>query len=708
MKIPAILALSLLSMQTLAGTFDYSDLRKGLFAPKNVVGVRSMNDGEHYTTRTGGKIERFRYSTGERVATVFDAETAGLPVEFKEYAFSADERLILLQTEVKPVYRHSSTAEYWIYRIGEGKLSKLSENGPQQEATFSPDGNRAAFVRDNNLFVVDLRSGEERQITTDGERNRILNGIPDWVYEEEFGFSRAFEWSPDGMEIAWMRFDESRVREFSMNLFEGQLYPSVYTYKYPKAGEENSVVEVWCCDLRTDRKVRIDLGSETEQYVPRIRWTARGDLAVFRLNRAQNHFEVLLADGDGNTRRIYDEINERYVDRPDDRTVTFLPDGDRFVVLSEREGFMHLYLYSVKKGFLNKITDGAWEVTQIVTIEGDEAYYLSTEGSPLRRNLYRIKLNGNGKKRLTSGEGTYSITPSKGFRYFISNFSNIRTPLQVTLHKADGTPLRTLENNQALIEKLQQRQVPVREFFTFRLPDGTELNGYLIKPRDFDASKRYPLFMTQYSGPGSQQVADRWSVGWEDVLVQDDYIVACVDGRGTGFRGEKFKKITYLNLGRYETEDQIEAARYLGSLPFIDPARIGIYGWSFGGFTALNCILKGNDIFKTAIAVAPVTSWRFYDTIYTEIYNGKPQDNPAGYDDNSPIHFADRLRGKLLIAHGTADDNVHVQNSYEMIEQLVQHDKPFEMYIYPDRNHGMGTARHHLMERCIEFVQRNL
>lgn len=700
--------LSLFAMSTLAGTFDYSDIRRGVFNQKTVRGLRSMNDGEHYTTMSGGRIESFSYATGEKTATLFDGSKVEPRIGFQDYAFSADEKRLLLKTDVKPIYRRSSTAQYWVYDLEAGALKKLSENGPQQEATFSPDGSRVAFVRDNDLFVVDLTSGAERRITSDGRFNHILNGIPDWVYEEEFGFARAFEWSPDGTRIAYMRFDESRVKEFSMNGFEGQLYPSVYTFKYPKAGEENSVVEVWCHDLRDDSKVRIDVGEETDQYIPRILWTTGGELLVCRLNRSQNHFEVLLADGQGNTRTIYGERNDRYVERVDDRALTFLPDGDRFVVRSEKEGYMHLYLYSIKKGFLNKITDGPWEVTDVVDIAGDQLYYLSTEGSPLRRNLYRIRLNGSGKKRLTEGEGTYSIAPSRGFRYFISYFSNTQTPTQVTLHKADGKVLRTLEDNAALVEKLAQLQVPLKEFFTFRIPNGTELYGYMIKPRDFDSSKKYPVFMTQYSGPGSQSVADRWSMGWEDALVQEGYIVACVDGRGTGFRGEQFKKCTYKNLGKYEVEDQIEAARYLGTLPYVDPARIGIYGWSYGGFMALNCILKGNDIFKAAIAVAPVTSWRFYDTIYTEIYNGTPQENPAGYDDNSPVNFADRLKGKLLIAHGTADDNVHVQNSYEMIEQLVKHDKPFEMCIYPDKNHGMGSSRHHLMERCIEFVKTNL
>ena len=703
-----------------AGRFGYDDMKQGIFVPRTVQGVRSMNDGEHYTTMSDGKILEFSYGTGEQTAVVFDSKQQQPVLPFTDYAFSSDERRILLTTEVKPIYRRSFTAEYWIYDREEDRLIRLSAGGPQQVAQFSPDATRVAFVRGNNLYVVDLATGSERQITSDGLFNHIINGIPDWVYEEEFGFSRAFAWSPDGKNLAWMRFDESRVREYNMNRFEGDLYPENYSFKYPKAGEQNSIVEVYNYNLESGRRSRIDTGKETDQYIPRVKWTPAGGLLVYRLNRPQNHFELLLCDaaalaaGAGTdagvvpARVIYDERDPRYVERVDDECVTFLPDGERFVVRSEKDGFTHLYLYSAETGFLNRITSGDWEVTALAGIEGDRVYYLSTETSPLKRDLYSIRLNGKDKRRLTDGSGTSSVAPTRGFRYFISYFSNVSTPNRVTLHAADGKLVRTLEDNVALRNTLSKLNVPEKEFFTFRIPEGIELNGYMIRPADFDSTRSYPLFMVQYSGPGSQRVADSWSMGWEDVLVQQGYIVACVDGRGTGFRGSEFKKCTYKQLGKYEVEDQIAAARYLGALPYIDSDRIGIFGWSYGGFMALNCILKGNDVFKMAIAVAPVTSWRFYDTIYTEIYNGDPNENPSGYDDNSPINFADRLKGKLLIAHGTADDNVHIQNTYEMVARLVQHDKPFEMYIYPDRNHSMGNYRNHLMERCIEFVHRNL
>lgn len=688
--------------------FDYSALRDGTFEQKTVSGVRSLSDGERYTTMSDGRVLCFSYRTGEPAGVLFDASAAEPRIEFTDYVLSADERRLLLTTDVEPIYRHSFTAEYWIYDRQDGSLRRLSQGGPQQQAQFSPDGSWVAFVRGGNLFVADPTAGSERQLTFDGRFNHIINGLPDWVYEEEFSFARAFAWSPDGRKIAYLRFDESRVKQYNMNRFAGGLYPENYTFKYPKAGEQNSVVELYCCDAADGSTVRMDTGEQTDQYIPRLFWTPTGQLGFYRLNRLQNHFEVLLCDSSGASRVVYDERNDRYVERVDGRTVTFLPDGDRFVVRSERDGFMHLYLYGVSEGLLGRITSGEWEVTELLGIEGDRVYYLSTETSPLRRDLYTVRLDGRGKRRLTGGDGTYRIAPSRGFRYFISYFSNVRTPNRVTLHRSDGRLVRTLEDNAALRTKLDELQVPVKEFFRFATSEGVELNGYMVRPNGFDSSRRYPVLMTQYSGPGSQQAADRWTIGWEDVLVQQGYIVACVDGRGTGFRGEEFKKCTYGELGKYETVDQIEAARYLASLPYVDPDRIGIYGWSYGGFMALNCILKGNDVFRAAIAVAPVTSWRFYDTIYTEIYNGLPQDNPSGYDDNSPIHFADRLKGKLLIAHGTGDDNVHIQNTYEMITKLVEYDKPFELYVYPDRNHGMGPSRHHLMERCIEFVQRNL
>lgn len=695
---------------------SYDDIAGGKLAARSVGGLRPMADGEHYTTLQKGAVLRWRYADGVLVDTLFRA-----PADFPAvagYEFSNDGTKILLTTGREPIYRHSSRADYYIYDRSTGDLTPLSRNGKQQEATLSPDGSKTAFVRDNNLFVADI-SGvpfTERQITHDGMRGSIINGIPDWVYEEEYSFSRAYEWAPGSDAVAFYRFDESGVREYSMNTFGGKLYPENYNFKYPKAGEANSVVQIKVYRLDNDATVDVDLCQDTtDTYVPRIEWTSDGRLAVHWLNRLQNHYRILLASpSTGAASVLYEERNPRYVERINNETATFLPDGKGFVVKSERDGWMHLYRYDMAGKLVNRITEGDWEVTALygVDAKAGKVYYQSTEGSPLRRGVYCVGLNGKGKRQLSSvGEaGTHAGVFGPGYRYWIDYFSNNTTPTVVTLRRvADGRAVRVLEDNHRLVNRLRSEYtLPRKEFFTFTTPEGITLNGYMLKPADFDSTRRYPVLMTQYSGPGSQQVADKWGWSWEAALVEEGVLVACVDGRGTGFRGEEFRKCTYGNLGALEVEDQIAAARYLGALSYIDPARIGIYGWSYGGFMALNCILKGNDVFALAVAVAPVTSWRYYDTIYTELYNGLPQENAAGYDDNSPINFAGLLKGKLLLAHGTGDDNVHIQNSYEMIEKLVRAGKPFEMLIYPDKNHGMGSSRDHLLRRAIEFVKADL
>ncbi len=675
-------------------------------------GVTSMSDGDHYAAVENGAIKLYDYASSSLQQVIFDAAEHKPEIKFDSYFFSDDESKIMFVTERKPIYRHSFTAQYWVYDRVDGSLRPLSENGPQQVATFSPDGTKAAFVRDNNLYWVNLAADdfEEYKITDDGRFNYILNGIPDWVYEEEYSFSRAYEWSPSSDKIAYMRTDEERVKEYDMNVFGDGLYPSVYTFKYPKAGEQNSVVTVNVFNLSSGETAVMETGDADDRYIPRIMW-AGDKVAVATLNRKQNNFDLLLCDPTtGESRVIYHEEDDRYVDRVGDQTVTFFDDGDRFLVMNESSGYRHIYLYSITKGLLGAVTSGNYEVTDLMGVDQKKGvvYYISTETSPLKRDLYSVKLNGKGKKRLTGGNGTYSVVPSSGFNYYISYFSSAETPTVVELHKGDGKLIRELYRNRELEEKIANGEIATKKFFTFKNDNGDELYGYMLYPTDFDSTKNYPLFMTQYSGPGSQQVADRWGIGWESRLLEHGYIVACVDGRGTGFRGEKFRKCTYENLGGLEVEDQISAARYLGSLPYIDSTRIGIYGWSFGGFMALNCILKGNDVFKMAIAVAPVTNWRFYDTIYTELYNGLPQENPEGYDLNSPIHYADKLKGKLLLAHGTGDDNVHVQNSYRMIEAFAKAGKHFDLAIYPDRNHSMGADAKHLLDKCVDYVIANL
>lgn len=696
--------------------FGYSDIKAGKFHQKSVSGFRSMNDGEHYTVTNSGKIEKYAYRTGNPAGVIFDASGhPELPSGFSDYQFSPDEKKILISTNRKNIYRRSYTADYWIYDIAAGSIKKLTSEGGEQCALFSPDGDKVGFVRENNIYYADITAGTGtagypvKQVTDDGLYNKIINGHADWVYEEEFSFTRAFEFSPDGKHIAWIRFDETEVPEFTINRFTDGLYPGTLKYKYPKAGEKNSLVEVWVADLAGGNKTRIDTGKETDQYIPRIGWTPDGKLFFYRRNRLQNHFEVLLADASGDTKVIYEEKDRRYVEHTDEKTITFLPKSDKFVVRNETSGYSHLYMYSIEKGLTDTLTQGSWEVTGLVSVTPDRVYYMSNEGSVLRRNLYSVKHNGKGKSLLTEGQGMWSVAPSSDFRYFLSYFSNATTPNIVRLHNSSGKVLRTLEDNAELRKTIEARKVVPREFFRFTAESGAVLNCYMKKPVDFDPSKQYPVMMTQYSGPGSQQVLDRWSIDWTDVLVQEGYIVVCVDGRGTGGRGTEFRKVTYGNLGGPETDDQISAAKYLASKPFVDKSRIGIYGWSYGGFMALNCILKGADVFKLAVAVAPVTSWRYYDTIYTELYNGLPQDNPAGYDENSPLNFAENLKGKLLLIHGTDDDNVHFQNAMAMSKELIKAGKQFDMMVYPDDNHGMyPTGGTHVMEKMIEYTLENL
>ncbi len=689
--------------------FDYSDIRGGRFRARTVSGVRSMNDGEHYTVTAEGRIDKYSYKTGALVATIFDVkdhpETGG---RFAGYEFSADESKLLITTDTRSIYRRSYTADHWVYDIAARKVRRLTEAGREQVAAFSPDGTKVGFVRGNNVYYVDLADYSVHAVTADGRANEVINGHADWVYEEEYGFTRAFEFSPDGRSIAYLRFDEREVPEYSMQMWGRELYPSLYTYKYPKAGERNSIVELHVYDIAGGCATKVDTGTGTDQYIPRIGWTPEGRLFFYRANRLQNHFEVLVADASGASSVLYSEQDRRYVERPNAETVTFLPRG-RFMVKSERSGYMHLYVHNEKGVVTDTVTRGNWEVTGLVDVVGDRVYYMSTEGSPLRNNLWSVRLSGKGKTRLTEDNGTFRINPSRSMKYFISYFSNVSTPNLVRLHNSGGKVLRVLEDNAALRETLTARRVPKKEFYTVKTQYGNTLNAWFLKPLDFDPAKKYPVLMYQYSGPGSQEVTDSFSMDWYDVLVQEGYIVVCVDGRGTGGRGAEFRKCTYGSLGELETLDQIEAARWLASQSWVDADRIGIYGWSYGGFMALNCILKGDGLFKMAIAVAPVTSWRFYDTIYTEIYNGLPQDNPRGYDENSPINFAKNLEGRLLLVHGTADDNVHVQNTYRMAAALTAANKQFDMRIYTDDNHSMVPGgMFNVREMMVEYTLENL
>ncbi|MDP4292584.1 MAG: S9 family peptidase, partial [Bacteroidota bacterium] len=578
-------------------SFTLEDIfTKNTFRQAGINGIQSMNDGIHYTTTedNDSRIVKHTYATGETMETLFDLKdfTQSGFKSIGEYQFSNDEHKLLLTTGVEPIYRRSFVADYYVYDLQTKLLKRLSDNGKQQLATFSPDGSKIAFVRDNNLFIKDLTTNVETQITADGKFNHIINGAPDWVYEEEFTYSKAFVWSPDGKVLAYMRFDESKVPMYSMTMFEGatpdlkenSVYPTVYAFKYPKAGEPNSVVSVHTYELATGTTRTMDIGTETDIYIPRIYYTQDpSKLAILRLNRHQNKLEMLFANpATGQSKTIYTEENKYYIDEPQYEGIQFLPDQKHFCLTSERDGWNHIYMYDMDGKLVRQVTSGKWDVTDFLGYDAAKKriFYVSAENSPLRRDVYSITLDGKKKTRLTHNDGTNTPDFSTGFNYFINNFSSATTPKQVTLCDANGNLIRTLENNKILIDKLADYKYKGKEFFTFTTSMGVTLNGWMIRPADFDPAKKYPVLMTQYSGPNSQQVLDSWSMGWNEYLAQQGYIVACVDPRGTGARGEEFRKMTYLQLGKYETQDQIEGARYLGSLPYVDKGRIGIWGWS--------------------------------------------------------------------------------------------------------------------------------
>ncbi len=588
-------------------------------------------------------------------------------------------------------------------------------------ATFSPDGNLVAFVRENNLFITDPAKGKEIQITTDGKFNEIINGAPDWVYEEEFEFNKAFSWSPDSKKLAYMKFDERGVKMFNMTMFQGQkpslddnaLYPSNSQFKYPKAGEDNSVVTVHVYNLESGNTLRVNIGPEKDQYIPRIMFTNEpAYLAILRLNRLQNKLEILKTNAaTGQSEIIYTEENKCYIDETNFDNIHFLPDVNNFVITSEKDGWNHLYLYDIKGSLIKQLTSGNFDVTAFYGFDPAKKlfYYQAAGISPLQREVYTV--NTDGKVRMISvNSGTNSAAFSSTYKYYISTFSSATTPPVFTLYEASGKQIRILEDNAGLTEKLNEYKPRLKEFFTFNTSENVALNGWVIYPPDFDQSKKYPVLLNQYSGPNSQEVLDQWGFGFDEYIAQKGYIVMCVDPRGTGGRGEAFRKVTYLQLGKYETIDQVEVAKYAASLPYVDGSRIGIWGWSYGGFISSSCMLKGDGAFKMGIAVAPVTNWRYYDNIYTERFMRKPKDNPNGYDQNSPLFFADKLKGKLLLVHGMADDNVHVQNTVELSERLVQAGKQFDQMLYVNRNHGIygGNTRMHLFTLIENYLNTNL
>ncbi|HLT42376.1 MAG TPA: S9 family peptidase [Sphingobacteriaceae bacterium] len=696
--------------------------QKGTFSTKSVYGLRSMNDGKTYVSIEYDSItkERFvaknNYSDGKLAEKLFsEKELMYNDIQLEVGTnFSDNESKVLIAYQSEPIYRRSSKAYYYVFDLDKREVKPIStKEGKQQYANFSPDATKVAFMRDNDLYVTDLRTGNETRITHDGKYNEIINGGADWVYEEEFSFAKAFFWSPDSRKIAFYKFDESKVKEFSMMLYDS-LYPTVYKFKYPKAGEKNSIVSIHIHDLSDTSTKTVDIGTEKDQYIPRIKWTQDPNtLLVLRMNRHQNQLEYLFANANtGDTKLILEEKDKYYIDINDD--LTFLKDGKHFVLTSERNGYNHVYLYDTSGKLIRSITKGDWEVTSLYGIDEKSGtlYYQSTEGSPLERDIYAINISGNKKRKISTKSGTNSATFSADFSYYILNHSNVDTPPYITLNNTkNGKVERILEDNSLAKQTAISYGIQPREFFQFTTSENVDLNGYMIKPKNFDENVEYPVLMYVYGGPGSQEVANRWARNvWFDYLAQEGYLIVCVDNRGTGFRGSEFKKMTYLQLGKYETIDQIEAAKWLGQQSYVDKDRIGLWGWSYGGYLASLAITKGADIFKSTIAVAPVTSWRYYDTIYTERYLRTPQENPEGYDDNSPINFVDQLEGNFLLVHGTSDDNVHFQNSVLFSEALIEAGKTFDQAYYPNKNHGISgkNTSIQLFTKLTNFILNNL
>ncbi|MFU8845081.1 MAG: S9 family peptidase [Bacteroidales bacterium] len=689
--------------------------KSGKFRGEHFPGVQSMKDGQHYIRQEKGSFIVYDYETGEQtdiLVSAGDLVPPGdtTPVSINAYALSMDEKRILIASQTESIYRHSSQSYYYIYDLKSRSLKPLSDGGKQRLAEFSPDGKMVAFVRENNLFIKDLETNQEYKVTNDGMVNEVINGATDWVYEEEFGFTKAFHWSPDGKKLAFYKFDESNVMEFTM-MFWGDLYPEPYRFKYPKAGEANSEVKIMVYDLPSGHSVIMDTGEETDIYIPRIKWTQDPEvLSIQRMNRHQNELEILLANvNTGNTESLYTEKNRYYIDITDD--LTFLKNGEQFLMTSEQDGYNHIYLFDMLGNLEAQITKGEWDVSGFIGLDEENGivYYSSAESSPLNREVYSIKLDGTGKTKLSEKEGTNRAVFSEKFIYYINTFSDANTPPVITLHRHSGEKVRDLVDNQKLKQTIADYKFVEKEFFKFTTSEGIELNGWMMKPDDFDPNRKYPVLMYVYGGPGSQTVQNSWGGGgtWYQYLVSRGLIVVSVDNRGTGSRGEEFKKMTYLQLGKYETLDQMEAAKYLGSLGYVDPQRIGIWGWSYGGYMAALCLTKAPDLFSAGIAVAPVTNWRYYDNIYTERFMRTPQENPAGYDDNSPINHADKLKGRILLIHGTADDNVHVQNTMDFVSALVAANKQFDLQLYPNSNHGIYTGVNtsfHLYTRMTNFI----
>lgn len=680
----------------------------GYYRGKGIAGIASLKNGENYAVIEKEGIAKYAYKTSAKEGFIVDGS-------YESYTFSDDESKILLLKESEPIYRHSFLGKFEVKDLKSGKIISVNNGDFVQEPTFSPDASKVAFIAENNLFYQDLNSGKIIQITQDGKKNEVINGLADWVYEEEFGHARLYDWTKNSSAIVFIKSDESKVPEIYIPIYGQTLYPAEMRYKYPKAGENNSVVSAQLYQLNTAATSTIDLSAFKNYYLPIVQQTAKADeILLITSARTQNEADVIKVDTkSGKAQKLFSETDKKWIDM-DNITIKFLED-DSFLWASERDGNRHLYWYDANGKLKKQVTSGNWEIADFYGYnpKTKEVFVQTTQNGSINKVVSKINID-NGKSSIISEKsGTNMADFSSNFQYFIETSSSSEKPYTFTLKDGNGKVLKELQNNNDQLQKLQKDNAVTKDFFTIPNEAGNQMNAWIMKPKNFDPNKKYPLFMYQYSGPGSQSVENAWDQGngiWFNLLVQKGYIVACVDGRGTGFKGSDFKKVTYLNLGKYEIEDQIAAAKWFGNQSYIDKSRIGIFGWSFGGYMASLALTKGADIFKMGIAVAPVTNWRYYDTVYTERFLRTPQENPQGYDDNSPTTYAKLLKGKFLLIHGTADDNVHFQNSMEFAEALIQSKKQFDFMAYPDKNHGIygGQTRPQLYQKMTDFILENL
>lgn len=714
--LPALLSLILTAVS--AQSYTLEEIVGGKFTPHGISPMESSADGLHYYQANKGQtaVLKFSYATGNVVDTLFSAQTARDCKfdTFDGFLVSPDENRVLVYREREQIYRHSFKATYYYHDVRRNLTRKLSENSSKQMIpTFSPDSKMVAYVIDNNIWLTKFDFDTESQVTKDGVLNKIINGATDWVYEEEFATTRLMEFSPDSRMLAFVRTDESEVKKFSFQTYNEALYPGYHDFKYPKPGEKNATVQCRVFNIEGGATHTMDMPLDANGYIPRIAFTNDSEqLAVMTLNRDQNRFDMYFVNPRTTVAKLaLREENKYYVNSDWLNSIYFFP--DRFTYISEKDGFSHIYIYGLSGTLQKQLTVGNFDVTELLAVDTHtgNVFYAAADESPMRRNIFKVNIDKGKPQKLSPQAGYNAASFSNNGKFFVNRWSNSQTPTVISLHDANGKQVRLLEDNQGLRAALATAHFPEKETITLTAADGTtKLNGWILKPHHFNASQKYPTVMIQYSGPNSQQVYDRFGIDWAYALASEGFVVACVDGRGTGARGEEFRKCTYMNLGIKESDDQVAAARQLGSLPYVDGNRVGIWGWSYGGYNVLMSMSRGNGAFKAGVAIAPVTDWRFYDTVYAERFMRTPQQNASGYANGSAIGIAPDLQGNLLLIHGTADDNVHFQNAIEYSRALIAANKHFEMFYFPDKDHFIhgGNARLYLYRKVIDFYKNNL